>query len=239
MILSGFCNLLELSNTECQLEWFKSVIAVATPVPASKHKQTNRHGVPTVFLLAKESQRREGHLRSNWTYEKAELNWTEWEGLDELGLPERAHGKLRSWKGHESREIQSHTQTAERRRQRGEKKRHQKSAFFRMGSFQNSEIDGSSSLVIPTCQMRPCLTTPKVLHILPWNIERTSDSTTSPARGPLRRVVERSCPVFKHHHVRLDFTCALPLHSSETEVLIMASYLLNSKGGYCVARGKN
>ena len=108
-----------------------------------------------------------------------------------------------------------------------------------MGSFQNSEIDGSSSLVIPTCQMRPCLTTPKVLHILPWNIERTSDSTTSPARGPLRRVVERSCPVFKHHHVRLDFTCALPLHSSETEVLMMARYLLNFKGGYCVARGKN
>ena len=71
------------------------------------------------------------------------------------------------------------------------------------------------------------------------NIERTSDSTTSPARGPLRRVVERSCPVFKHHHVRLDFTCALPLHSSETEVLIMARYLLNFKGGYCVARGKN
>ena len=71
------------------------------------------------------------------------------------------------------------------------------------------------------------------------NFERSSDSTTSPARGPLRRVVERSCPVFKHHHVRLDFTCALPLHSSETEVLIMASYLLNSKGGYCVARGKN
>ena len=74
MILNRFCNLLELSNTECQLEWFKSVIAVATPVPASKHKQTNRHGVPTVFLLAKESQRREGHLRSNRTYEKAELN---------------------------------------------------------------------------------------------------------------------------------------------------------------------
>ena len=71
------------------------------------------------------------------------------------------------------------------------------------------------------------------------NIERTSDSTTSPARGPLRRVVERSCPVFKHHHVRLEFTCALPLHSSETEVLIMARYLLNFKGRYCLARGKN
>ena len=163
-------------------------------------------------------ERREGHLRSNRTHGMLRVRRE-----NKLGLPEKAQEKSVKCKGHESWER--HSQLVTHKQQR--RKRNHKSAFSVAWILQKLR----NRWRLLSCHPYPpneilfdnvksASGARRYRRILPHlkigmaSIERFSDSTTSPAPGPRRRVVERSCPVFKHHHVQLDFTCSPSSNSS-------------------------